>query len=68
MVQGKDLELEQVSEAYRKLQWLKQETEERQGRSLRERDAIIGQLQNSLQTRTKEVEVHSIQHPVPPLH
>ncbi|KAJ8357205.1 hypothetical protein SKAU_G00199990 [Synaphobranchus kaupii] len=56
MVRGKDLELEQVSEAYRKLHWLKQEAEERQGRSLRERDAIIGQLQNSLQMRTKEAE------------
>ncbi|XP_061097526.1 myomegalin-like isoform X4 [Conger conger] len=56
MVRGKDLELEQVSEAYRKLQWLKQEAEECQGRSLRERDAIIGQLQNSLQMGTKELE------------
>ncbi|KAJ8274460.1 hypothetical protein COCON_G00090850 [Conger conger] len=56
MVRGKDLELEQVSEAYRKLQWLKQEAEECQGRSLRERDAIIGQLQNSLQMGTKEFE------------
>ncbi|KAJ8270302.1 hypothetical protein GJAV_G00112720 [Gymnothorax javanicus] len=56
MMQGKDLELEQMSEAYRKLQWLKKEVEEHQGRSLRERDAIIGQLQNSLQTCTREVE------------
>ncbi|KAJ8409485.1 hypothetical protein AAFF_G00228860 [Aldrovandia affinis] len=56
LVRGKDLELEQMSEACRNLQWLKQEVEERQGRSLRERDAIIGQLQNSLQTRTKESE------------
>ncbi|XP_036410662.1 myomegalin-like isoform X2 [Megalops cyprinoides] len=56
LLRGKELGLEQVSEACRNLQWQKQEMEERQGRSLREREAIISQLQASLQTRTKEAE------------
>ncbi|KAG7457198.1 hypothetical protein MATL_G00243970 [Megalops atlanticus] len=56
LLRGKELELEQVSEACRNLQRQKQEMEERQGGSLREREAIISQLQASLQTRAKEAE------------
>ncbi|KAJ8376155.1 hypothetical protein SKAU_G00067350 [Synaphobranchus kaupii] len=56
LVQGKELQLEQVSKVSRNLQLLKQDAEERLGRSLRERDAIISQLQASLQTHTKEAQ------------
>ncbi|XP_064416006.1 myomegalin isoform X2 [Latimeria chalumnae] len=53
---GKELELEQVSATYRNLQWLKQEVEARQERSLKEKEGVIGQLQLSLQNRNQEVE------------
>uniref|UniRef100_A0A3Q2YIL0 Uncharacterized protein n=1 Tax=Hippocampus comes TaxID=109280 RepID=A0A3Q2YIL0_HIPCM len=45
LVQRKELELEQAAEAYRNLQWLKQESEEKERSIFREKDAIIGQLQ-----------------------
>ncbi|XP_036377767.1 myomegalin isoform X3 [Megalops cyprinoides] len=56
LVRSKELQLEQVSEASRNLQRLKKEAEERLGRSLREREALISQLQGSLQARSKEAE------------
>ncbi|XP_066547810.1 myomegalin isoform X5 [Amia ocellicauda] len=56
LLKVKELELEQSSVSCRNLQWLKQETEERLEHSLRERDAIVAQLQTSLQSRTKEAE------------
>ncbi|KAG7487571.1 hypothetical protein MATL_G00025030 [Megalops atlanticus] len=56
LVRSKELQLEQASEASRNLQWLKKEAEERLGRSLREREALLSQLQGSLQARSKEAE------------
>ncbi|MEE6496253.1 hypothetical protein FKM82_002272 [Ascaphus truei] len=56
LMKGKDLELEQISAAYKNLQWLKQETEEKYSRSLMERETITQQLQSALQERGKEVE------------
>ncbi|XP_061095849.1 myomegalin isoform X2 [Conger conger] len=56
LVQGKELQLEQTSTVSRNLQMLRQEAEERLGRSLRERDSIISQLQASLQTHSKEAQ------------
>ncbi|MBN3302301.1 MYOME protein, partial [Amia calva] len=56
LLKVKELELEQSSVSCRNLQWLKQEIEERLEHSLRERDAIVAQLQTSLQSRTKEAE------------
>ncbi|XP_048831938.1 LOW QUALITY PROTEIN: myomegalin [Brienomyrus brachyistius] len=56
VLRGRELELEQVREANKNLQWLKQEAEEQQACSLKERDAIIGQLRASLQSRAKEAE------------
>ncbi|KAJ8384522.1 hypothetical protein AAFF_G00204370 [Aldrovandia affinis] len=56
LARGKELQLEQVSEASRNLQVLKQEAEERLGHSLREREAIISQLQGSLRMHTKEAQ------------
>ncbi|MBN3312100.1 MYOME protein, partial [Atractosteus spatula] len=56
MLRVKALELEQVSLSGKNLQWLKQEAEDKHSQSLRERDAIISQLQTSLLSRTKEAE------------
>ncbi|XP_040895566.1 myomegalin isoform X2 [Toxotes jaculatrix] len=53
---GKALELEQVSNTWRNVQRQQQESEERQSRILRERDAIISQLQAALLTRTQEAQ------------
>ncbi|KAM3604183.1 uncharacterized protein V6R79_007437 [Siganus canaliculatus] len=56
LVRGKELELEQAAEAYRNLQWLKQQSEEKERNTLREKDAIISQLQAALQTRSQEAQ------------
>uniref|UniRef100_A0A4W5Q588 Si:ch211-242b18.1 n=1 Tax=Hucho hucho TaxID=62062 RepID=A0A4W5Q588_9TELE len=56
LVRGKGLEQEQVCEAWRSVQSHHADSEERHTRSLRERDALISQLQNALHTRTKEAE------------
>ncbi|KAM6962436.1 myomegalin [Aplochiton taeniatus] len=56
LLRGKGLELEQVCEAWRAAQCQHQGAEERQGRSLTERDALISQLQAALHTCTKEVQ------------
>ncbi|XP_056384077.1 myomegalin [Hyla sarda] len=56
LVKAKDMELEQISAAYKNLQWLKQETEEKYRCSLSERESIILQLQKNLQERNKEIE------------
>lgn len=57
LLRGKALELEHVGEAWRSIQMQQQETEERQSCILRERDAIISQLQKALHTRTQEAQV-----------
>lgn len=57
LVRGKELELEQAAEAYRNLQWLKQQTEEKERNALREKDIIISQLQSALQSRSQETQV-----------
>ncbi|KAM3915333.1 myomegalin-like [Leptodactylus fuscus] len=56
LVKAKDMELEQISAAYKNIQWLKQETEEKYRCSLNERESIILQLQKNLQERNKEIE------------
>uniref|UniRef100_A0A8B9JY24 Short myomegalin-like EB1 binding protein N-terminal domain-containing protein n=1 Tax=Astyanax mexicanus TaxID=7994 RepID=A0A8B9JY24_ASTMX len=59
LVRGKTLELDQVSEAWRCSQWIQRESEDTHTCSLRERDALISQLQTALHSRTKEAEVNS---------
>ena len=59
LVRGKSLELEQVCDASRSVQRQQQESEERQSRILRERDAIISQLQAALHARTQEAQVQT---------
>ncbi|XP_074507165.1 myomegalin-like isoform X2 [Sebastes fasciatus] len=56
LVRGKELELEQAAEAYRNLQWLKQQGEEKERNTLREKDTIISQLQAALQTHSQEAQ------------
>ncbi|KAG7214688.1 hypothetical protein INR49_010580 [Caranx melampygus] len=56
LVRGKELELEQAAEAYRNLQWLKQQSEEKERNTLREKDTIINQLQAALQSRSQETQ------------
>ncbi|KAG8540207.1 hypothetical protein GDO81_019704 [Engystomops pustulosus] len=56
-INAKDMELEQISAAFKNLQWLKQETEEKYRCSLNERESIIVQLQKNLQERNKDIEV-----------
>ncbi|KAM4605288.1 myomegalin-like [Polymixia lowei] len=56
LVRGKDLELEQAAEAYRNLQWLKQQNEEKERNSQREKDAVVNQLQAALQTHSQEAQ------------
>uniref|UniRef100_A0A665TN85 Uncharacterized protein n=1 Tax=Echeneis naucrates TaxID=173247 RepID=A0A665TN85_ECHNA len=58
LVRGKELELEQAAEAYRNLQWLKQQSEEKERNTLREKDTIINQLQTAhMHNLLKEKEV-----------
>ncbi|XP_060686314.1 myomegalin isoform X3 [Hemiscyllium ocellatum] len=56
LMKGKDLELEQIMMAYKKLHWLKQEMEEKHVRFLKEKDAVNSQLQAALHNSNKEVE------------
>ncbi|KAM8930700.1 LOW QUALITY PROTEIN: myomegalin-like [Pelodytes ibericus] len=56
LVKAKDLDLEQISAAYKNLHWLKHETEDKHRHSLSERDIIVQQLQSALQDHNKEVE------------
>ncbi|XP_067846536.1 myomegalin isoform X3 [Heptranchias perlo] len=56
LMKGKDLELEQIAMAYKNLQWLKLEVEEKHTHSLKEKDAVTSQIQAALHNRNKEVE------------
>ncbi|XP_023821017.1 myomegalin isoform X9 [Oryzias latipes] len=56
LVRGKELELEQAAEAYRNIQWLKHQSEEKERSTLREKDAIINQLQGVLHARSQEIQ------------
>ncbi|XP_041752612.2 myomegalin isoform X2 [Coregonus clupeaformis] len=57
LVRSKELDVEQAAEAHRNLQWLQQQSEEREKSTLRERDTLISQLQTALQTRSQETQV-----------
>ncbi|CAK6982318.1 myomegalin [Scomber scombrus] len=56
LVRGKSLELEQVCDSWRNVQRQQLDSDERQIYILRERDAIISQLQAALHTRTQEAQ------------
>lgn len=59
LLRGRSLELEQVRHAGRSVQRLQQDSGERHGRVLRERDAVISQLQAALHARTQEAQVRT---------
>lgn len=68
LVRSKELELEQAAEAYRNLQWLRQKSEEEERNTLREKEALIKQLQAALQARSHEMQVpHAHHKPVFPV-
>ncbi|XP_078114405.1 myomegalin isoform X3 [Sander vitreus] len=56
LLRGKALELEQVCAAWRSVQRQHHESEQRQSGVLRERDAIVSQLQAALHARTQEAQ------------
>lgn len=59
LLRGKVLELDRVSDAWRTVQRQQQDGEDRQTRILRERDALLDQLQEALRARTQEVQVQN---------
>lgn len=61
-MRSKELELEQAQESFRKMQWLKQQSDEKHTITLRERDNIIAQLHTTLHARSKETEVNIQKH------
>lgn len=63
LVRGKSLELEQVCDAWRSVQRQRQDGEEKQSLVLRERDAIIDQLQAALHARSQEAQVEGLKSP-----
>ncbi|XP_043118807.1 myomegalin isoform X3 [Puntigrus tetrazona] len=56
LVRSKDLDLERTQEACRKLEWMKQQSEEKHTLAVRERDGIIHQLQTTLRSHSRESE------------
>ena len=65
------MELQHQVNTLKNLQRAKQEVEDNLNRSLREKDAIISQLQISLEGKTKDMEVGGARtnaHLTPPIH
>uniref|UniRef100_A0A1A8PKC6 Phosphodiesterase 4D interacting protein n=1 Tax=Nothobranchius rachovii TaxID=451742 RepID=A0A1A8PKC6_9TELE len=56
LLRGKTLELDRVSDGWRSVQRQQRDAEDRQTRVLKERDAIIEQLQAALLARTQEAQ------------
>ncbi|XP_016298437.1 myomegalin-like [Sinocyclocheilus anshuiensis] len=56
LVHSKDLDLERTQESCRKLEWMKQQSDEKHTLAVRERDGIIHQLQTALHSHSRESE------------
>ncbi|KAK2900329.1 hypothetical protein Q8A67_008444 [Cirrhinus molitorella] len=56
LVRSKDLDLERTQETCRKLEWMKQQSDEKRTLAVRERDAIVQQLQTALRSHSRESE------------
>ncbi|XP_016395745.1 myomegalin isoform X4 [Sinocyclocheilus rhinocerous] len=56
LVRSKDLDLERTQESCRKLEWMKQQSDERHTLAVQERDGIIHQLQTALGSHSRESE------------
>lgn len=59
LVRSKELELERTLETCRKLEWMKQQSDEKHTLAVRERDGVIQRLQTALHTHSKETEVNT---------
>lgn len=57
LIKEKDVELQHLANTLKNLQRSTQEAEDNLNRSLREKDSIISQLQQSLEGKTKDMEV-----------
>lgn len=57
LIKEKDVELQHLANTLKNLQRAKQDAEDNLNRSLREKDAIIEQLQLSLDGKIKDMEV-----------
>uniref|UniRef100_A0A672RKK8 Uncharacterized protein n=1 Tax=Sinocyclocheilus grahami TaxID=75366 RepID=A0A672RKK8_SINGR len=57
LVRSKDLDLERTQESCRKLEWMKQQSDEKHTLAVQERDGIIHQLQTALHSHSRESEV-----------
>lgn len=58
-MRSKELELERTLETCRKLEWMKQQSDEKHTLAVRERDGVIQRLQTALHTHSKETEVNA---------
>ncbi|XP_058620782.1 myomegalin isoform X3 [Onychostoma macrolepis] len=56
LVRSKDLDLERTQEACRKLEWMRQQSDEKHTLAVQERDGIIHQLQTVLRSHSRESE------------
>ncbi|XP_016110570.1 myomegalin-like [Sinocyclocheilus grahami] len=56
LVRSKDLDLERTQESCRKLEWMKQQSDQKHTLAVRERDGIIHQLQTALRSHSRESE------------
>ncbi|XP_016312078.1 myomegalin-like isoform X4 [Sinocyclocheilus anshuiensis] len=56
LVRSKDLDLERTQESCRKLEWMKQQSDEKHALAVQERDGIIHQLQTALRSHSRESE------------
>ncbi|XP_026108731.1 myomegalin-like isoform X2 [Carassius auratus] len=56
LVRSKDLDLERTQETFQKLEWLKQQSDEKHTFAVQERDGIIQQLQKALRSHSRESE------------
>ncbi|XP_026132183.1 myomegalin-like isoform X1 [Carassius auratus] len=56
LVRSKDLDLERTQETCRKLEWMKQQSDEKHTLAVQERDSIIQQLQTALRSHSRESE------------
>uniref|UniRef100_A0A672RKY1 CDK5 regulatory subunit-associated protein 2/Myomegalin coiled coil domain-containing protein n=1 Tax=Sinocyclocheilus grahami TaxID=75366 RepID=A0A672RKY1_SINGR len=56
LVRSKDLDLERTQESCRKLEWMKQQSDEKHTLAVQERDGIIHQLQTALHSHSRESE------------
>lgn len=65
VIKEKDVELQHLANSFKDQQRAKQEMEENLSRTLREKDAIISQLQQALEKKSKDLDVSWSISPLP---